>query len=79
LIGTEPTLPLLVHLPKPRDAINTEEPRTNENRMRAVAVGVAVARGWIVPTNEGISLMRKSVAELDAPPSKQSDDDNDDD
>jgi len=61
------------------DAINTEEPRTNENRMRAVAVGVAVARGWIVPTKEGISLMRKSVADLDAPPSKQSNDDNDDD
>ena len=59
------------------DAINTEEPRTNENRMRAVAVGVAVARGWIVPTNEGISLMRKSVAELDAPPADTSNDDDD--
>jgi hypothetical protein len=61
------------------DAVNTEEPIANENRMRAVALGVAVARGWIVPTKEGISLMRTSVAELDAPPSDTSNDDDDDD
>jgi hypothetical protein len=61
------------------DAVNTEEPRTNENRMRAVAMGVAVARGWIVPTKEGISLMRTSVADLDAPPSNLSNDDDDND
>ena len=60
-------------------AVNTEKPRTNENRMRAVAMGVAVARGWIVPTKEGASLMHKSVAELDAPPSDTSNDDDDDD
>ena len=60
------------------DAVNTEEPHANENRMRAVAMGVAVMRGWIVPTKEGISLMQKSVAELDAPPSYTSHDDDDD-
>jgi hypothetical protein len=61
------------------EAVNTEKPRTNENRMRAVAMGVAAARGWIVPTKEGISLMRTSVADLDAPPSDTSNDDDDDD
>jgi hypothetical protein len=46
-------------------AVNTDDPRVNEDRMRAVAIGVAVARGWIVPTKDGLALMRNSVAELD--------------
>lgn len=47
------------------DAINTEYPRANENRMRAVAMGVAVTRGWIVPTKEGVSLLNTCVEALD--------------
>jgi hypothetical protein len=60
-------------------AVNTDGASANENRMRAVALGVAVEKGWIVPTREGISLMRRSVTELDALASKKSNDDNDDD
>jgi hypothetical protein len=62
------------------DAINTEDPRANENRMRAVAMGVAVTRGWIVPTKEGVSLMNKCVEDLDNPsPNTGSDAEDDDD
>ncbi len=58
------------------DAVNVDEPSTNENRMRAVAIGVAVARGWIVPTDEGTALMRKNLIDLDAgPPEEGTDDD----
>lgn len=62
------------------DAINTEDSRANENRMRAVAIGVAVTRGWIVPTKEGVSLMNKCVEDLDNPsPNTGSDAEDDDD
>ncbi len=46
-------------------SVNTESPRTNESRMRAVAMGVAVVRGWIIPTSEGASLMRKCADEIE--------------
>lgn len=48
------------------DAVNTEDPRVNESRMRAISMGVAVSRGWIVPTKDGTSLMKECVAYLDA-------------
>jgi hypothetical protein len=62
------------------DAVNTEGSSANENRMRAVAMGVAVTRGWIVPTKDGVSLMNKCVEDLDTPsPDSASDAEDDDD
>jgi hypothetical protein len=62
------------------DAVNTEGSSANENRMRAVAMGVAVTRGWIVPTKDGVSLMNKCVEDLDTrSPDSGSDAEDDDD